>query len=1145
MSEIRYESFRYIHSPPYEHRDEDVLERKYKTVESLSSKFIVFAHGAGYRVYKSVDEYLKHTESLPASEKVFHEVIMNKPQKLKFDIDASLSAIEELINKCDVTSKISKVDAIYEDMPDNIWNNVDFPVIVKEDPVISEWDAFMNDLCVVAEEPLTELSQIQINPRDLAYEKMLTCVIDAIKTAFFVSYQMEIDDENLVVCESKSQTAARTKYSNHIIIDKYCVSSCDQSKEFTRRVRSFIPAAYHKFLDMSVNKSLQNFRLIGCHKTDDDRVKSVGAGITPHQTIITHVADCKALPDIYTDVTTETFEEIHADDARSVLRVCAENNILKHNTFTQCRGNMFLFSRKSAEFCEICNREHVSDHSVFVTAVNNNGLVSVYKHCRRYLYDVGKDGKHFMIIGEFMSDVVTPVKTATLTLVSNRMSPIDTRIKNDIESMATKPLFPTTNLFDQLPIASRHVYEAPVLSPFENAKTLFVRAAMKMGKTKALSEYVDRCHADGIRNQRIIVLSFRQTFSSNLKEKFPNYTVYSEVTGPLRQEKLIVQVESLYRLEILDGCEPPDLLILDECESIFEQFDSGLLRGNFNACFAKFQWIMRYARSVICMDAGLSDRTYRIVEQMRGLEGAMFHHNTYRNATNDQYWLTGDKLKWLGLLYSCVDADERIAIPISSLAEAKVLANNLTKKYPAKTIRLYSSETSNSEKRKHFADVNAYWLQSDILIYTPTVSAGVSFEQKHFSKVFGYFTDQSCPVETCIQMIGRIRDVGDHSLFICLAARGNNLPTTVENIRKHVMDTRTNLMRGFDATGLRVEYGPNGDIIYHHGDYFHLWLENQRVCNLSKNYFIKLFIHTVAITGANVRLFDDDEYASMTGSPLHVDGVLCDEISALKDEHASIRSEIREAEVKRLVVAPDITQDEAEVIKADMMAQHDVTDESRAAYFRFRLRVAYGYHGNIDEKFITKYNDMKTRYVFKNLCRLATHDTVEAAIANIQAEEYAVHKYLMEEDNQTADLNRRYVFDRHRYAIGLLKLCGWKHIDDPVCIHTIEIAENLRKSEKIYWDNIRGACSEFCVRPPLMKDIAVNRAPERAESMIGHMMTPISKILNIMYGITIGKTKENPNIHYLVTNTLFTTDPVISERKCKPLVGRAIGNDNG
>ncbi len=122
---------------------------------------------------------------------------------------------------------------------------------------------------------------------------------------------------------------------------------------------------------------------------------------------------------------------------------------------------------------------------------------------------------------------------------------------------------------------------------------------MKMGKTKALSEYVGRCHADGIRNQRIIVLSFRQTFSSNLKEKFPNYTVYSEVTGPLRQEKLIVQVESLYRLEILDGCEPPDLLILDECESIFEQFDSGLLRGNFNACFAKFAWMLVYQTVLI------------------------------------------------------------------------------------------------------------------------------------------------------------------------------------------------------------------------------------------------------------------------------------------------------------------------------------------------------------------------------------------------------------------------------------------------------------------------------------------------------------------------------------------------------------------
>ena len=44
-----YESFRYIHPPPYEHNFAEVLENKYKTKESIEGKFVTYAPGIGYR----------------------------------------------------------------------------------------------------------------------------------------------------------------------------------------------------------------------------------------------------------------------------------------------------------------------------------------------------------------------------------------------------------------------------------------------------------------------------------------------------------------------------------------------------------------------------------------------------------------------------------------------------------------------------------------------------------------------------------------------------------------------------------------------------------------------------------------------------------------------------------------------------------------------------------------------------------------------------------------------------------------------------------------------------------------------------------------------------------------------------------------
>jgi len=1122
LAEVPYEPFLYIHSPEYEHHKSDVIDEQYKSIESLGSRFIV-KNNDGYRVYASVHKFLEHLNNLPEQQRNYHEVIMRKEQKLKFDID---SPIEKL-------------------------NNFEIPTGLIEDP----------QLCLTTNEE--------------KYNHILNAIIDAVNTAFFVLYKKELT--SMVICESKFNAIDAgnmiTKYSNHLIIDRWKVSGPEQCQHFTRQVRDFLPDVYHPFIDMSVNKSLQNFRLIGCHKGDGRVKRTVRSNYletddSQLQTIITYVDDCELLPDTVTqndDRITPMVKDLHPDDVEQVLAVCARDGIMQHNILKCCRGNMFMFKRLSAEFCSICNDEHTQDNSVMVTASSMDGLVCVFKHCRRYLFYNGKTGSHFVKIGEFISASINVIN-AINPLVNGydiNMPTVNGAINNgDIDvpfitrqirkAIVDAPLAVSgmKTLFDNLDAKFVTKYDEPILRPFELASTLVVHAAMKMGKTKALREYINTHFIDGIKTHRVVILSFRQTFSGNLKEKFPDYVMYSDVVGPLNQHKLIVQVESLHRYEILEGGEPPDLLILDECESIFEQFDSGLLRGNFNSCFAKFQYLMRFSKHVVCMDAGVCDRTYRVVTALRAVtvdKPIHYHYNTHKNATADRYWLTGDKLRWLGVLYSTIEAEEKVAIPISSLMEAKILAENLGRRYPDKTVLMYSSETTQAVKKEVFGDVNTHWANADVLIYTPTVSAGVSFERVHFSKVFGYFTDQSCPIETCIQMIGRIRDVGDHSLFMYLGARGNNLPITLPMIRKQVMTKRENLMKNFDDTGLRVEYGANGEAIYHEGPYFTLWLENTRIRNLSKNSFISRFITTVSSTGATIEDLTDDVFEMNTGTPFIVDGSLNEDVALIKNEHTTVRKEIKQQSIQKILTARDINGEEMELIKADIQAQKDVTSETLSEYERFRLRECYRYYHPINEKFITKYNEPKVRLWFKNISRLMTCQNPDESIKHIQAEEAAAHKHLMEVDpefahHRYADLNRRYVFDRHRYAIGLLKLCGWDNINDPICQHLVTLSGKLNENERLYWETIRQACEEFNIRPPNIKQAAIYKNPANAAILIKMMLKPINQILSTMYGVTIGTTRDDTETYSITQNKLFTTDPEVSERKCVPLV-RGLGPD--
>ena len=1025
-----YETYQYIHKPDIEHDSALVLDNKYKSVEDLGKRFVIY--NGKYYVYPNMGKFLEHLGEMPDDQKVFHEVIFERPQKLKFDIDA----------------KVSKLGP---------------------------------------------------NPA-AAYQEASEDILDAIRTAFLCTYGINLEEHNVIICESHGLDI----FSAHIIIAGYYVSGSKQAVEFTRRVCDYLPQKHHPLVDMSVNKSIQNFRIAGCHKAGGFRVKKIVTGHKMADTLISNIADCELLPDVpvaftpYENKTTLLQEEIDA-----AIAVCKSAGILEHSTYKCTRDAMLLFRRTRPGYCKICADTHTRDNSVLVYLGPKVGGYMVFEQCRRYLFYYGKDGNHFHQIGEIVSN----------TAVVKPQSPLRDNIPKELTQL----------LFHDLP--NKNVYDEAVLRPFELARTLIVHAPMKIGKTKALVDYIENHFKDTLRPNVIRILSFRQTFSGNIKEKFADFVLYSDVTGPLSQSRLIVQIESLYRLDLSANCEPPDLLILDECESIFEQFDSGLLRGNFNDCFAKFQYLLKYSKHVVCMDAYVTNRTYRILQHIRQDPAMVYHRNKYQNAIDDEYFITDDKLKWLGILYATVDADETIAVPMSSLMDAKILYTNLSKKYPHKNIKLYSSEMGANEKREHFSDVNTHWACYDIIIYTPTVSAGVSFEKHHFSKLFGYFTDQSCPVETCIQMIGRVRNLADKQLFIFTQTHKANFPMVIDEIKQNALNCRGNLMKNFDEVGVHIEYGPAGEPKYYTTEYFHIWAENVLVKNISKNIFTQLFVYRVKSTGAKIQVLSDDIFETYTGEKPITNGQLNDALSQIKDDHAIAKVEIKTNATRRVVAARDISADEMEVIRANIVAQKEVSREQMAEYERFRLRRVYNYQEPLDAKFVETYNDTRVFKIFKNISKIVPHADTATALRQIQADELATHQYLNDIGDQISDINHKYTFDQHRYLLGIINILGWKSITDVVNLHPTTVLDNIRGNTQTFWEYFKGICIEFGARIPSGKVLT--------DVMVKNILKTLNRILKNMYGLQI---KLADGVYSLDQCDLFTTSLETSKTKGIPLI---------
>jgi len=1072
-----FEEFSYIYRPTNrKYSEKDVLEVNYNTIDLLENKFLVY--GKKYRLYNSYVDFFEDLELMPESERIYHEVILDLPQKIKFDIDA-------------------KYDSI---------NLFEIPNI--EDVEMQKYI----DLISRAKTP-HEICRIK-------YKHIINYIYEMIKITFFIEFSKELKDSDIIICESKDET--EKKFSNHMIINNYYFENNEQSKEFTKKIYNKLPLTYKEYLDVSVNKRVQNFRLIYNHKIDSTRTKKL---ITKHNfadTLISNIANCKKLPNIYK--VTKVNEEVTSSTIAKIIEVCKNANITDH-VYKGNKGGLMIFKRIHASYCDFCNRTHHSDNTLFVTSLDKDGVVKVFKQCRKYIAENTENKTE--LIGEFVSDK-TNAKSASIPANSW----VDLKINKSIDVAGDNYFH---NVFKDLPRKNKNIYCEKTIKPFEFTPTLVVHAMMKMGKTKALKDYINNYFHNEIKNPVIRILSFRQTFSSNIKDKFPDFVLYSDVKGSLYQKKLIIQVESLHRLNIEIGSEPADLVILDECESIFEQFGSGLLK-NTSECFSKFQWLLKYSKNVICMDANISNRTFNILGKLRGdflqTDKVIYHCNEYKNATEDQYYATGNKMKWLSILYASIESGERLGCPMSSLSEAKILYKTLMDKYPDKRIKLYSSETKYSEKKEHFENVDYYWAEFDILIYTPTISAGISFEKVHYNKIFGYFTDQSCSIETCTQMIGRIRNVSDKKFFMCFNATGNNLPVEIDEIKNHIYTKRDNLLKNFDDSGLVAQYGPYGEIKYNESDYFHVWLENTKMRNLSKNYFIERFIKNVMHTGAQFEYLTDSILESYTGIE---EDDLRDELMKIEDLHLSNKKFIKHEKKENIANAEDLDQDEIENIKDAIILQEDISDGDLYSYQKYKLQKDYNFDGVVDEVFVEKYFEPKIRRNYKNISRISICETVEKSLQVIKSEELNNYNRIMDmdDDQHYLDINRKFVYDQHRYTIGLVKLCGYDGIYDTKFIHMNTILRNLETDT--YWNVIRSACIEFDVKTPIRRYVLIEK---NEMEKIKLLIKPINKILDIMYGAMISAKKNDPSTFRIIIPRLFSFNENEAKEKNIPYINK-------
>lgn len=810
--------------------------------------------------------------------------------------------------------------------------------------------------------------------KDFDYKNFILSLITYIK----LIYDIDININSFVILSASSfpyssslasqgskEEESEGKYSYHIILNDYLFYNNISIKYILDKVVDIHDINLKDHIDFNIYKNgYCNFRMIYSYTStktrpllpidingnilDNVNIKRYLINYTNNNEKIIgtkNAIDCLKSPIIY-----NINNEIYA--------LFEQLGFLENFKFKSRSGNYYWFTRTNPSYCKICDRIHDNENSLVVAKKDKY----IIEYCRRNNLEKNINHGIFNIKSDFtINDICYKSKNIQKDFINDHIiinvSSLSSLQKSDWEH-----------------------------------KTLIIYSPMKTSKTKSLINYINNNfeHTDKIR-----WLSFRITYSVELLKKINNFIAYYETDNNMSHDELnwlLIQIESLHKIVMPSCAEKPKLLVIDEIRSILTQWISP-----HHKCLAKsfayFRWLMKYSEQIICMDANINNEILEILNIFRDPKSIVLVQNNYKIAENEKYYITKKFDKFCKQIQKCLDRNKNIAIISNSIKKAEAFNKVIKKLYPSKKIYLYTAKTPSAIKKKHLKDVNTTWQECDVLIYTPTITAGISFEKEHYDYLFAYFTNKSCDVECCRQMIGRIRNIKRNKFYICLKTSPTEKIDNPEEL-EHQIIYRNNVMN--IPVSIDITYLESGKYEISNNDFYKMWVLIICMHNKSLNNFLFEFINQLKSLGANVIDFDDD-----------LNYIDC----AIYIEFLTVEEELTIINNAYIVNAENITEEEF----ADLSNKIEKDDNDILKMNKYLLKKTYNLSSllsqseskeEIDINFVEKYNNTLTKKVYNNLRYICSHSEMKNAINNL-ATSYQV----------TTKLDSRYISNKIGYDI--------------------------------------------------------------------------------------------------------------------------------
>jgi hypothetical protein len=627
--------------------------------------------------------------------------------------------------------------------------------------------------------------------------------------------------------------------------------------------------------------------------------------------------------------------------------------------------------------------------------------------------------------------------------------------KKSVESIVNN--YPETNIIisDQYRNGALMLNNAKlnpnIFTNYLNSKLLAIQSEKGTGKTSNLLEALfDKNNNMFNDKTSILFVSSRRTFGIKLLNDLREhkFKLYSEISEQyIVARRIICQIDSLMRLER----DTYDFVIIDECESLARYLTSTHFTKNPKASMivSHLELRIRDANHVYIMDADLSDRCLNYYSKIKEMPASKVNViiNTFKPYT-DYTIKYMSYLAWLNRIMNDIEANKKLVIPMASNSKAKDLVTKITNDFPEKTILLIHKETSDEEKLAKLLKVNEIWNTYDVVIYTPSVCMGVSFDvPNYFDNIYAYGCSNSLGAQEFCQMLHRVRQPKHNTIYLALDyykdqdetdnitystvekmlcsnyylstydLHNNLLPKKIDKHISKYKNCASDIDDGIESNNMDISHVDIGSNImvypYKEEPIYDLYVRNSlEVIENKLNFSSKLF-----------------GYAKEKGYQLEYFSSDSENYSQIAKDMKAIRSE-REDEllfstVNAIFDAPDITTDEY----YNKIKQKDeyITENDIAAIRRHNIIHCYkldkientSVKEIMSKDFIEMYHDKAKMAWYRNLTTIAPTETQTVSDKlcimkeNNMSSNYITNCYL--------DFTTKNKYAHHYYAVELLK----------------------------------------------------------------------------------------------------------------------------